>query len=554
MLRLIAAHRIASYAFLVFLISFAELAWNINQMGISAPYNDPIAHIRSQDEAVYASAAIGMSKDSDWGTPKVMGRPFLLKPPLLVWLSAMSLRLLGLSLFSIRLPALLLGAAGVAAVFAWVAHTRSMAAGVLGGGILLLSPFWQTFSRLCLTDVLAASFAALALAFIAFDPQLAHRRTRVAFGAMGAASILSKSAAGILPFAALMLFHLIVRPEQRAKFSAIAESLLIAGSLAASWYAYQGIVHPQWLWADNVQTQLIGTGLHWDRNSSISDFHVIYYLRRLLQMDPVVFALAALSTAGAFRIMRARQQSAAVLAVCWAGVSIAALCAFQASNLPYVALVLPPICTVGALCGPAFLDRRPAVAASILGALLLVRSVAAGQPWSLRPEAPPIAGARAMRIYYALNRDAELISLDPDDEFFSLTIPIPRVRYCVLDPTGILGRYAPHYLPLGIIVTSAEFIDLPSRLPQFEKRLHEWGVDSREPIASTITMNSTAELSDIVRARPESDFYLPSRWLDAIVAPETTHQLIRYSPDRIFLLSRTAKPCAQPLPAIPMHW
>jgi len=134
MLRLIAAHRIASYAFLVFLISFAELAWNINQMGISAPYNDPIAHIRSQDEAVYASAAIGMSKDSDWGTPKVMGRPFLLKPPLLVWLSAMSLRLLGLSLFSIRLPALLLGAAGVAAVFAWVAHTRSMAAGVLGGG------------------------------------------------------------------------------------------------------------------------------------------------------------------------------------------------------------------------------------------------------------------------------------------------------------------------------------------------------------------------------------------------------------------------------------
>jgi len=118
---------------LVFAISFGVLAWDINRAGIAAAYNDPIAHIRAQDEAVYVSEAIGMAKDSDWMTPKVMGRPFLLKPPLLVWLSTLSLRLLGLSLFSIRLPALLLGAAGVATVFAWVARARSMAAGVLGG-------------------------------------------------------------------------------------------------------------------------------------------------------------------------------------------------------------------------------------------------------------------------------------------------------------------------------------------------------------------------------------------------------------------------------------
>jgi hypothetical protein len=139
--RLITAHQIAFYAVLVFLTSFGALAWNIDQAGIAAAYNDPIAHIRAQDEAVYASAAIGMTKDSDWMTPKVMGRPFLLKPPLLIWLSALSLRLLGMSLFSIRLPALLLGAAGVATVFAWVARARSVAAGVLGGGNSFTQPF-----------------------------------------------------------------------------------------------------------------------------------------------------------------------------------------------------------------------------------------------------------------------------------------------------------------------------------------------------------------------------------------------------------------------------
>jgi hypothetical protein len=150
--RLIAAHQITSYAVLVFLTSFIVLAWGINQAGIAAAYNDPIAHIRAQDEAVYVSEAIGMTKDSDWMTPKVMGRPFLLKPPLLVWLSTLSLRLLGRSLFSIRLPALLLGAAGVATVFAWVARARSMAAGVLGGDSLtqpFLANFLATVSHGC---------------------------------------------------------------------------------------------------------------------------------------------------------------------------------------------------------------------------------------------------------------------------------------------------------------------------------------------------------------------------------------------------------------------
>jgi len=153
LLRLTPAQKIASYAVLVFLVSFVALAWDINRAGIAAAYNDPIARIRAQDEAVIASEAIGVTKDSDWMTPKVMGRPLLLKPPLLVWLSALSIRLLGLSLFSVRLPALLLGAAGVAVVFAWAAHARSMAAGVLGGDAPaqpILANLLATVSHRCL--------------------------------------------------------------------------------------------------------------------------------------------------------------------------------------------------------------------------------------------------------------------------------------------------------------------------------------------------------------------------------------------------------------------
>jgi len=358
----------------------------------------------------------------------------------------------------------------------------------------------------------------------------------------------------MLPFVALILFWAVTPREQRAKFRNIVESMLTAGFLAATWYAYQGVVHPEWLWADNVKTQLISTGLHWDRNSSIGSLHVIYYLRRFIEIDPLVLVLVIMSLAGALRIMRTRQPAAAVLAICWAVVNLAGLCAFQASSLPYVSLVLPSLFTVGALCGPRFLDRWPAVTACALGVLLLVRSWGAGEPWSLRPAAPSLAGAKAMRTYYNLNRDANLISIDPDDEFYSLTIPLPHVRYCVLDPNHVLRRYAPHYAPLGIIVTSEEFINLPALVPEFEKRLHQWGVNSREAIASTITMNAPSEISDIVRAKPESDFYLPSRWLGMIFEPEATHQLVRYSSGRIFLLSRAAKLRLEPAPAIPIDW
>src|SRR5579864_8513475 len=167
-----AAGRILLYAGLAFLISFAVLAWDIDRNGIAAAYNDPISHIRAEDEAYHFNSAIRMTQDGDWMTPKLLGRLFLFKPPLLIWLSALSIRLFGLSLLSVRLPALVLGAAGTAAVFAWSARARSVTAGVLAAGVLLCSPFWQTFSRLCFTDVLYTSFAALALAGAAFDPAL----------------------------------------------------------------------------------------------------------------------------------------------------------------------------------------------------------------------------------------------------------------------------------------------------------------------------------------------------------------------------------------------
>jgi len=490
-----------------------------------------------------------MTQDGDWITPKFMGRLLLYKPPLLMWMSAACIRLFGLSLFAVRLPALLMGAAGVAGVFAWVAHARSVGAGILASAVLLFSPFWQTFSRLCYTDVLASSSALLALLAVAFDPRMERHRTCIAFAVFASASILAKSIGGLLPFAALVLYFMLLPKDGRPRLAALFETLLIGGLVLIPWHLYEAVVHPKWFWADYVQVELFGLGIRPQRTGA-----VLYYARRLLQMDPFAALLGIVGLAGLFRSSRMRKQPAVLLAMCWALIAVAALCAYQSINLPYVVLVLPPLCMAGALCSPRLLDRHTWIVVCGVAVLFSAKVAANGAPWSLRPATPPLEGAQAMRDYYRLHRDAELILVDPDDSFYGATIPLPHVRYCVFDPSNWVANFGPHYVPLGITLTAEQFADLPKLEPEFERRLSDWGLDSPEPIGTTITVHALSELTAVLRARADSDFYLPTYWEKSLGDSEQGFQRIQYSPERVFLLSRTAGARKEPVPPIPPHW
>ena len=114
---------------------------------------------------------------------------------------------------------------------------------------------------------------------------------------------------------ALILFWIF--STSRPKPRALLATALLCAAFLAPWYAYQLRVHPQWFWAENVQSQLLGTGLHWDRNSPIRSLPVMYYLQRLLQMDPAALLLALAGFAGVFGM---RKNPAALLALAWAAV------------------------------------------------------------------------------------------------------------------------------------------------------------------------------------------------------------------------------------------
>ena len=69
--------------------------------------------LRDWDEGYYATVARSMFQSGDWLYLKYHNQPFLLKPPLIIWLINFSYHLGGINEFTTRLPCALLTAAGV---------------------------------------------------------------------------------------------------------------------------------------------------------------------------------------------------------------------------------------------------------------------------------------------------------------------------------------------------------------------------------------------------------------------------------------------------------
>jgi hypothetical protein len=131
-----------------------------------------------------------------------------------------------------------------------------------------------------------------------------------------------------------------------------------------------------------------------------------------------------------------------------------------------------------------------------------------------------------LKYYSRLARSNDLAVVSPDDEFYSSTLALPRVRYVFLDPGGTVARYAPPYVYLGITLTAGQALHLSASGETFRQRLRQWGLDSTEPIGTVITATTLEELLRFIRSARQSDLYLPEDlWRQAHIedshAPDT---------------------------------
>lgn len=530
----------------VALLALASLLIRSARMELAGDTLDPIGSVRAQDEALYASTAIHMALQGSWLTPEFMGRMALYKPPLLIWAAALSARLAGISRLALRFPVALLSALAAGLIFWWAAEMRSWQAGACSVLLLASNHLWHVLCGMCLTDGLLAAFYTAAMYCLFSDPWLESPPAFWGFVAAVAAAILTKSVAGLLPVAVLGLYFLLAPRQYRPRFLRILAAGIAILALAAPWFVYQLIVHHRWFWTEHVAVEILGYGGGAPPQTS-QENQVLFYLMRILRLDPVLVALAAVSLP-AFAADLKRRSAPAVLLGCWMAVLMAALFFWQYRNVTYLLPLIPAAAILASAYGTLGEVRSAKWLAVVATAALLLKLATPVAPWGISFEGGTIiATAPMLSSYCERGRGNELILVEPQDELFASVLPLPKARYFLIGGMPATGPYGMDFASMGIVLTAAQFNDLAPWMPSFRKHLREWGLTKTDAVGTMIIAATPAELADTIAAHPDADFFLPDRYRGAVTdAAAQAHDVISAPPGRIFLLARRSAPAPPP--------
>lgn len=187
------------------------------------------------DEGVYAGISRAMLGGT-WLVPHWNGAPWLEKPPLELWLTALSFKLFGVSEFTARLVSACSGVALVGLLHGWLALRCSRLAAWLSSVFLLASFGFLHAARVGEMDVLLALGCMLALIGLAEVP--GSDRAWYLFWAGCAIALMTKGAASVTLFLTLAFaaaWHPMLFRRMRWNFCCGCALFLLA---VIPWHAY----------------------------------------------------------------------------------------------------------------------------------------------------------------------------------------------------------------------------------------------------------------------------------------------------------------------------
>ena len=481
-----------------------------------------------------------MATQGGWMTPTILGRWVFEKPPLLVWLSAISMKLFGIGPYTARIPALLAGALIATLCFAIARAARSILAGILAAALCIADQLLFTMSRHNMTDILLTACGVVVLAILVYDPPLSLRSSRIAFTIAIAAGILTKSIAGLLPAFAALLFAALSKSGRANRLRVTAVLTGIAILLASPWFLYNLIVHGNWFRAD-MGFQLVTVGMKPHQISSENNF--VFYLLRLIYAAPAAVVLSITGIAALIPALR-RRESVPVLLGCYLAVSFAALLIFRFRSEQYLTSLIPALILIAVISSP-FVNRRFGVPLLVaIGLLFFVKADNPAEPWGISYEAgSTVAAARALSHYCEAGRGNDLYIIGADDEFYALALPLAHLRYGWIDPQNLASNAHPYLEYLGIL----QPVSAPLNAAVYESRLRAWGLNSPAPLATGIVGQNIADFAGLILAHPESDFLVSSD-IAHLVRGRDTHVIAWMEPAFVLLESKTS------LPAAPRRW
>ena len=206
------------------------------------------------DEGRYAEIAREMVVSGDYLTPRDNFELYFEKPPLVYWLEAAAIKILGVNEFAVRLPSALFSIGQVVVTAALAESMLDPAAGLLAALALALSPLFFTLARFATLDPALAFFLTAALA--AFYAASRHdsfaartaRQWLIISSAMLALGTLAKGPVALLLGGAIIFIWLALDRRLRESREMLhGWCAAVFGAIVVPWFVWMELRNPGFL-------------------------------------------------------------------------------------------------------------------------------------------------------------------------------------------------------------------------------------------------------------------------------------------------------------------
>lgn len=202
------------------------------------------------DEGRYVGVAWEMLRSGDWAVPTLDGLPYFHKPPLFYWLTAASMRLLGLHELAARAAPLL--SATVAAIGMWLFLRRWADARLAGQSLWLLvaQPLFFIGAQVANLDMLVAACITVCILLLAHAVLCLDQGQRAPWALHGAylaaaLGVLAKGLIGVVLPALTLLAWLLWRRRGRMLWRLMpATGVALLALVALPWFVAMELRHP----------------------------------------------------------------------------------------------------------------------------------------------------------------------------------------------------------------------------------------------------------------------------------------------------------------------
>lgn len=197
------------------------------------------------DEGRYAEIAREMLAARDFIVPHLNYVPYIEKPPLLYWLTALSMSILGVDEFAARLPNALAALIGVIATFVFALRAFDRRRAILAAAVLTTSGLYAVMAQVLTTDMLLTAAVTVALFAFYLHFREGGRWCWLLYAAAGIGVLAKGPVGAAIPLLAGVAFLWWERELKGAirRFHVFAGFVLIA-AIALPWFAVVMLKEP----------------------------------------------------------------------------------------------------------------------------------------------------------------------------------------------------------------------------------------------------------------------------------------------------------------------